>query len=173
MRICIFTSQRISPPPWNVYSDPEYPETCPFLAMDCHLICDTTILNGQCHIFEGSGQYERFNIIFLEIVVHPKYLQLFIALGIPPEDFGTHFIRKGAVTFVATGCTKCPKIASIFLRYNWAMPGVMNSYIEYESAGDQFTGKCVSGRSRMSTEFAISPACFDFTSYDESERENN
>ena len=95
--------------PWHVYSNPEYSEICQFLAMACHLICDPTILNGQCHLFEGSGQYERFNIIFLEIVGHPKYRQIFIALGIPPEDFGTHFIRKGAVTFVATGCTTCPQ----------------------------------------------------------------
>ena len=49
----------------------------------------------------------------------------------------------------------------------------MNCYIKYESAGDQFTGKCVSGRSRMSTEFAISPEYFDFTSCDEAEREHN
>ena len=49
----------------------------------------------------------------------------------------------------------------------------MNCYIKYESVGDQFTGKCVSGRSRMSTEFAIIPAYFDLNSCDEAERENN
>ena len=53
------------------------------------------------------------------------------------------------------------------------MPGVMNCYIKYESAGDQFTGNCVSGRSRMSAEFAISPAYFDFNSCDEAERDHN
>ena len=56
---------------------------------------------------------------------------------------------------------------------NWAMPGVMNRYIKYESAGNQFTGECVSGCSRMSTEFAIIPAYFDLTSCDEAEREHN
>ena len=49
----------------------------------------------------------------------------------------------------------------------------MNSYIKYENAGDQFTGKCVSGRSMMSTEFLISPAYFNFTSCDEAERYHN
>ena len=159
--------------PWHVYSNPEYPEMYPFLAMACHLICDPTILNVQCHLFEGSEQYERFNIIFLEIVGHPKYRQRFIALGMPSEDFGTHSIRKGAVTFVATECTACPPIASIYLRVNLAMPGVMNRYIKYESAGDQFTVKCVSGSSRMSTEFAIIPVYFDFTSFGEAEMEHN
>ena len=49
----------------------------------------------------------------------------------------------------------------------------MNRYIKCESAGNQFKGKCVSGPSRMSTEFAISPAYFYFTSFDEAEREHN
>ena len=53
------------------------------------------------------------------------------------------------------------------------MLGVMNRYIKYESAGDQFTGMCVSGRSRMSKKFAISPEYFDFNSCDESERGHN
>ena len=53
------------------------------------------------------------------------------------------------------------------------MTGVMNLYIKYESAGDQFTGKYVSRSSRMSTEFAISTAYFDFTSCDEAERQHN
>ena len=109
----------------------------PFLSMACHLICNPIILNGQCNLFEGSGQYERFNRIFLEILGHPKYRQIFIAFRMPPEEFGTHSIRKGAVTFVATGCTTCPPIASICLRANWEMPSVMNCYIKYESAGYQ------------------------------------
>ena len=50
---------------------------------------------------------------------------------------------------------------------------MMNCYIKYKSAGDQFTGKCVSRLSRMSTEFAISPAYFDLTSCDEDERDKN
>ena len=51
--------------PWHIYSNTEYPEIYPFLVMACHMICDPKILNGQCHIFEGFGQYERFNRIFL------------------------------------------------------------------------------------------------------------
>ena len=53
---------------------------------------------------------------------------------------------------------------------NCAMPGVRNRYIKYKSAGDQFVGKCVSGRTRSSTEFAASPAYFDFSTFDNKER---
>ena len=84
--------------------------------------------------------------------------------------FGTHSIRKGAATHVATGSTACLPISSICLRANWAMPGVLNRYIKYEAAGDQFVGKCVSDRKRTSTKFAASPAYFDFSALDSKER---
>ena len=41
--------------PWNVYSNPEYSEIFPFLPMDCHLICNPTIINGQCHFLKGQA----------------------------------------------------------------------------------------------------------------------
>ena len=88
----------------------------------------------------------------------------------PAEDFGTHSIWKGAVTFISTGTTSTPPIASICLRANWAMPGVMNRYIKFEGAGDQFVGKCVSGRSRLTKDFAASSPYFDFTEYGKIEK---
>ena len=43
------------------------------------------------------------------------------------------------------------------------MSGVLNRYIRYENARDQFVRKCVSGRSRKSKEFAASPPYWDFS----------
>ena len=80
-----------------------------------------------------------------------------------PEDFGTYSIRKGAATHMATGSTACPQIASICLCANWAMPGVLNRYIKYENARDQFVGKCISGCSRKNKDFAASPPYWDFS----------
>ena len=45
----------------------------------------------------------------------------------------------------------------------------MSRYIKWGEAGDQFTGRGVSGLPRMSKEFSISPAYFDFTGCDDSE----
>ena len=53
------------------------------------------------------------------------------------------------------------------------MPGIMNRYIKHKNAGDQFVGKCVSGRSRLSKEFAASQAYFDFSSLTRPEKERN
>jgi len=149
--------------PWHVYSNTENPYIDPHLAFGRLLISNPRVLEGKCDLFEGSSQYERFNKIFLDIVSDEKYCAQFAALDMPPEHFGTHSIRKGAVTHIATGTIASPPIASICLRANWAMPGVLNRYIRFENAGDQFVGKCVSGRSRMSKEFAISQPYFDFS----------
>ena len=132
--------------PWHVYSNPEHPEICAHLAFARHVINNPTILNGQTELFEGRAQYERFNRIFRDYVSSPEHREEFAALGMTPADFRTHSIRKGAATYVSTGSTACPPIASICLRTNWAMPGVLNRYIKYENAGDQHVGKCVSGR---------------------------
>ena len=51
------------------------------------------------------------------------------------------------------------------------MPGVMNQYIKFENAGDQFVGKCVSGHTRLSKEFDVSPAYFDFSSCTSEEKQ--
>ena len=105
-------------------------------------------------------------------------------------------MRKGAATHVASGITSSPPIASICIRANWKMPGVMNRYIKYESAGDQYVGRysivlhsccclshsflttliwfnhrCVSGRDRLSKRFAESLPYFDLSDYSGLERE--
>lgn len=152
--------------PWHLYSNVEHPHICCFLAMGRHLISNPTILAGKCSIFEGTGQYDRFCRILYDMVADPRYRDRFVSLGMPPQYFGTHSVRKGAVTHISTGITSCPPIASICLRANWSMPGVMNRYIKYENAGDQFVGKCVSGRTRMLKEFGASPAYFDFSTCD-------
>ena len=159
--------------PWHLYANCEFPQICTFLAMARHLISCPKILEGGCVLFEGSDQYDRFNKIFLGIVMSPKYWATFVSLGMPPQSFGTHSIRKGAVTHIATGSTSCPPIASICLRANWAMPGVMNRYIKFENAGDQFVGQCVSGRSRLTKEFAASPPYFDFSDRTRADKERN
>jgi hypothetical protein len=50
------------------------------------------------------------------------------------------------------------------------MPGVMNRYIRYESAGDQYVGRCVSGQNRLSNDFALSNPYFDFSDLEDGER---
>ena len=147
--------------PWHVYANPIDPAVCPLLALSRHIMVHPTILTGQCNLFEGMSQYERFNRIFNDVVI--EYREDFVALGICPEDFGTHSIRKGAATFVSTGCTVSPPMASICLRACWTLGGVNDRYIKYEKAGDQYVGRVVSGLPVLGKEFAVSPPHFDFS----------
>jgi hypothetical protein len=112
--------------PWHVYSNNECPYICPVLALARYLIDKPHVLAGNCPLFEGSGQYDRYSNILADIVSSKEHRDTFISLGIIPEHFGTHSIRKGAVTHISTGTTSSPPRASICIRANWNLPGVMN-----------------------------------------------
>lgn len=155
--------------PWHVYSNPHCPQICTFLALARHLINCPKILEGRTVLFEGSDQYDRFNKIFLRII--KKNRARFVSLGMSPEDFGTHSIRKGAVTHTSTGSVACPPIGSICIRANWTLPGVLPRYLKGENAGDQFVGQCVSGRPRLGKEFAASPPYIDFSDCTRADKE--
>ncbi|KAL3778149.1 hypothetical protein ACHAWO_010885 [Cyclotella atomus] len=157
--------------PFHIYSCPENPAICTVTAMAKHLMCRPQILNGQCLLFEGSNQYEHYCSILREVVQSDEHRQSLIDRGLDPNYFGTHSLRKGAVTHVASGITSSPPIASICIRANWKMPGVMNRYIKFEAAGDQYVGRCVSGRNRLGTRFAESIPYFDMSEYSPIEKE--
>mmetsp|Transcript_8451 Transcript_8451/g.12231 ORF Transcript_8451/g.12231 Transcript_8451/m.12231 type:complete len:297 (-) Transcript_8451:662-1552(-) len=53
-------------------------------------------------------------------------------------------------------------MASICLRACWSMGPVKDRYIHYEKAGNQFTGRCVTGISSLDKTFAISPVYWDW-----------
>ena len=108
--------------PWHVYANPLDPVVCPVLALARYIVSNPTILSGKSNLFEGESQYERFNKILSEVVNENS--EKFAALGVTSEDFGTHSIRKGAATFVSTGCTVSPPMASICIRANWTLGGV-------------------------------------------------
>jgi hypothetical protein len=49
----------------------------------------------------------------------------------------------------------------------------MNRYIKFENAGDQFVGRCVSGLTRLSKDFAASQAYFDFSTCSRLDKEQH
>ena len=81
----------------------------------------------------------------------------FECLGISVGYFGTHSIRKGAATFLGTGCTLSSHMASVFLHANWTLERVKDRYIKLKKTGYQFVGSAVIGLPILKKEFAISP----------------
>ena len=111
--------------PFHMYSCPENPAICVVTAFARFMIAHPEVLKGDMKIFYAVLQY-GFNNIFNDVVCSPQHRQFFLNNGITPEYFGTHSLRKGAVTFVACGVTSSPPICSICIRANWKLPGVMN-----------------------------------------------
>ena len=82
------------------------------------------------------------------------------AYGRAPEEVGTHSLRKGAVTYVSGGCTGGPSAIATILRAGWTLNGVEGRYFRYEAAGDQFTGRTVTGLPLASSGFGVLPSHF-------------
>jgi len=136
------------------------PAICPVLAMAKYMLSNPDILLTGA-LFPGSCQYDRFIKAFHRVI--DDNLAEFRALGVEPKELGSHSCRKGAITLVMTGCTISPPTASVCLRAGWSFGSVKDRYIFYEKAGDQFTGRTVTGISSLSKEFAISPVYWDFS----------
>ncbi|DAZ95291.1 TPA: LOW QUALITY PROTEIN: hypothetical protein N0F65_007781 [Lagenidium giganteum] len=90
-------------------------------------------------LFAGSRQYNRFSSVFDRALkqAQPELQRR----GIQLEDIGSHSIRKGSTSYCSSGSTMCPSSISVHLRARWALDGVQDRYLRYESAGDMFVGR--------------------------------
>ena len=141
--------------PWHVYSNSLHPAICPVVALAKYLFAHPDIAKSNGRLFSGADQYGRFMKIFHRVIEANE--DEFLRIGVKKNTLGSHSCRKGAITLVSTGCTVSPPMASICLRACWSMGPVKDRYIHYEKAGDQFTGRTVTGISSLDKEFAISP----------------
>ncbi len=147
--------------PWHLYANPSEPHICPVLALARYLFSYPEKINENSPLLSGPEQYNRYARILLE-VVHELGDEL-KSMGISPSDIGTHSVRKGVATMVASGCTVSPPLISLCLRAGWVLGGVLMRYLKYEAAGDQYVGRCASGLDQLCSGFAISPPYFDFS----------
>lgn len=97
-----------------------------------------------------------------------KIKSLLVSRGVKAEDIGYHSLRKGAATYVTSGTTACPPMTAVHLRAGWTLGGIHDTYFRsfififrYESAGDMFVGRTVSGLPIDSAEFSILPPYFE------------
>ena len=128
--------------PWHVYSNPEQPHLCLVLALTTHFLCYPDVLKGGT-IFQGKTAktvYSRYSTRFKKIVKELK--NELIKLGYAEGDLGSHSVRKGVGTMVASGCTVSPPIVSLCLRVGWTLGGVKDKYLFRENAVDQYVGRC-------------------------------
>ena len=91
-----------------------------------------------------------------------KYLAKFFALGISPDNLGSHSARKYASNHASSGTTVSLPMVSMCLCAMWSLGHVKERYMQFEKAGNQYLGRVVSGLVVNNMKFAVSPPFFDF-----------
>lgn len=142
----------------HVYANPVMPEICPILALAIYYSTFGFAPDGK--LFPGKNQYDRYSKALKREMTEDDVAAELSGAGLTTAHFGSHSARKGAATFVSSCITSGPSAASICLRAGWSLPGVQNTYIRYEAAGDMVVGRFVAGLPFERPEFAIQPPFF-------------
>ena len=101
--------------PWYVYSKPDFIYLCPILSLAKYLLSQPNLLKGECKLFPGYNQYERFMRISHKVIKY--HIGEFRVLGVEKGSLGSHLFRKGVIKLVSSGCTVSTPLSSICLRY--------------------------------------------------------
>lgn len=154
--------------PRHIYANPQSPVVCPVLALALYFCCCFNIEQmGSSKLFPGPRQCTRFsNILSRVLQDHEEKVN---KLGYQLDDIGTHSIRKGAFSYLAS-LNGGPPSAAICIRGGWTMGKVRDVYMRYVSSGDEFVGRCLALLQLMSTEFASSPPFFSYDSGSDTEK---
>jgi hypothetical protein len=102
-------------------------------------------------IFPSQCQYNRYSQILPQVV----------GIGVEVGDIGTNSAWKGATTHAASSCTISPTMAANINCAGWALGGLREKYIKYETAGDQFLDTTLCGLNPLSVSFSVSPPSLD------------
>lgn len=144
--------------PRNIYSNPLMPAVCPILSLA--LYWSSFDVSKSEKLFPGSKQYDRFRKCLEKLLNIDEVKTELARRGLEASSFGSHSTRKGAATYASSGSTSCPSNAAIHLRASWKMPGVEDTYVRFQEAGDQFVGRTVAGLPSESSEFSVLPPHF-------------
>ncbi|KAF0730075.1 hypothetical protein AaE_009325 [Aphanomyces astaci] len=136
--------------PKHVYANPMRPETCCILALGIYLACNAQHDSGN--LFPGKSQRDRFGRSLCQLVG--------VALPAASSSVGTHSLRKGAATYAIGGSTSGPSIVNVCIRCGWSIGSVVERYVHYDGAGDQYVGRVVAGLPLDSGGFAVLPPHF-------------
>ena len=131
---------------------------CPVLTLVFYFSCCWNVRpTANEFIFPGNDQYQRYSKRLYRVLhEHVDEVRL---LGFEVADIGTHSIRKGAISYLAS-LPGGPPIAAVCIQAGWTMGNVRDIYMRYISSGDQFVSRCLSMLPSLRTEFGSSPPLF-------------
>jgi len=174
------TDQAMEKPgfPRHVYANPLRPAICPILSLGVYfLVYDVTRMKSE-FIFPRRNKKKGFEmklqqwvdgIIEVKEREGGKKIQIRVIEKCGEKRggkrsrsirrYGSHSVRKGAMTFACSGSTDCPTFAALATRGGWSL-GTMSIYCQYEAAGDQYVGRTLSGLNVHDESFGILPPSF-------------
>jgi hypothetical protein len=144
--------------PRHLYANPLNPLVCPVLSLALYLSsCFNITQHSDGYLFPGPKQAARFAII-MNKAINDNWERV-SQMGYIHGDLGTHSIRKGAVSYIAS-LPQGPPDAAVCIRAGWTKGKIKDVYMRYVSNGDEFVGRCVSLLSMLREDFAVSPPHF-------------
>eukprot|EP00924_Labyrinthula_sp_SR-Ha-C_P010449 snap_masked-scaffold_79-processed-gene-0.39-mRNA-1 protein AED:0.23 eAED:0.23 QI:0/0/0/1/1/1/2/0/379 len=144
--------------PRHFYANWLQPEIC--LVLPLGMYWSIFGFGDGTSLFGGNNQYDRFRKGQKRIFsLDENQLR---RRGLTPEEFGTHSLRKDAAFFFASGHTNAPPIAAVQLRAGLSMGTVLNVYLRFEAARDQYVGRTVSDLPISTYKFSTLPPRFTF-----------
>ena len=105
--------------PRHVYSNPYNPYIDPILTLISYLIV-TPPCDNSTALFPGSDQYNRYSK-YLHKLLKEKQDYIEKKYGIKISDIGGHSARKGASTYMTSGCVNGPMQQAVNIRCGWRM----------------------------------------------------
>lgn len=145
--------------PRACYANPLRPEICIMLAFALFFVT-YPFKPDQTHLFEGGSQYDRFVKVFQAALKEPELNDLLVHLGASIKDLAAHSPRKGCTTHCTSGSSGGAPISATSIRAGWKQPGVQDTYLRFEAAGDAIVGRCASGLPIGDEKFAMLPPHF-------------
>ena len=139
--------------PRHVYSNPLDPVVCPILALAIYFSAFNISGVKGSQLFQGVNQYQRFSKYIGILCIRYKD-EILKDFGVQIEDIGIHSLRKGAASYVSSGSTCAPPQVATNIRAGWSMGIIQDTYLRYESAGDQYVGQVISGLPLSSPKFS-------------------
>jgi integrase len=148
--------------PKHCYANSTDASKCLLVALGLYLLSSPDVGVKSNKLFPGAvgTQKHRFRDRFNDGLKQHRVRQLLERYGLEPEDIGPHSFRKGAGTYCSSGCTGGPSIVAILMRGGWEIGQVLDRYLRYSEAGDEFVGRVISGLPLSETSFTAPPPHF-------------
>ena len=148
--------------PKHCYANSSEASKCLFVALGLYLLSSPGVGVQSKQLFPGGvgSQKSRFRERFNDGLKQERVRQLLERYGLEPEDIGPHSFRKGAGTYCSSGCTGGPSIVAILMRGGWEIGQVLDRYLRYSEAGDEFVGRVISGLPLSEAAFTAPPPHF-------------